>query len=390
MKVFKAYKVELCPNNVQRTLLLKHAGAARFTYNWGLAQKIKAYEAKEKTPNSIELHRRLNALKQSEFPWMYEVSKCSPQEALRNLDKAFDNFFRRCKAKKKGQHKGKVGFPKFKSKKKGVGSFRLTGTIHVFDNAVQLPKLGKLRLKEHGYIPTENIKILSATVNEHAGRWFVSIQVEQEVADPQPKPKEVVGVDLGIKTLATCSDGKTFENPKALRSRLKKLKRLSRAVSRKVKGSMNRKKAARRLAKLHYKISNIRKDALHKMTTWLTKSKSAIGIEDLNVAGMLKNRNLAQAISEIGFGEFRRQLDYKGKFYGCEIVVVDRFFPSSKMCHVCGCLNESLTLSDRTWTCPCGEVHDRDYNASMNLKQVAVSSTETLNACREDLPLAAA
>jgi putative transposase len=390
MKVLRAYKTELSLNNEQRTACYQHAGAARYAFNWGLNLKKQAMDKREKIPNAIELHRKLNQLKKTDLGWMYQSSKCSPQEALRNLDRAFDNFFRRCKAKKKGQHKGKVGFPKFKSKKKGVGSFRLTGTIKVFNDRIQLPKLETLRLKERGYIPTEGIKILSATVSEHAGRWFVSVQCEQEVADPQPKPKDIVGIDLGIKTLAFCSDGKKFENPKVLRTRLKKLKRLSRAVSRKVKGSMNRKKAARRVAKLHYKISNIRKDTIHKMTTWLTKNKSAVGIEDLNVAGMLKNRKLAQAISEIGFGEFRRQLDYKGKLYGCNIVVVDRFFPSSKMCHVCGCLNESLTLSDRTWECPCGEVHDRDYNASMNLRQVAVSSTETLNAYGEDSPLAAA
>lgn len=391
MKVLKAYKTEIAPNNVQRTLLLKHAGAARYAYNWGLNEKKKAFDAKQKIPNAIELHRRLNALKPTDFPWMYEVSKCSPQEALRNLDRAFDNFFRRCKAKKQGKHKGKAGFPRFKSKKKkGVGSFRLTGTIKVSDDKIQLPRLGTLNLKEKNYLPPE-AKILSATISEHAGRWFVSIQVEETIADPQLKPEAIVGIDLGIKTLATCSDGTSFENPKALRRNMKKLKRLSRSLHRKQKGSRNRKKAARRLAKLHYRIGNIRKDTIHKMTTSLTKSKSVIGIEDLNVSGMMKNHCLAQAISDLGLHEFRRQLDYKGKLYGCQIVVVDRFFPSSKMCNVCGCLNDNLELSDRSWSCDCGAHHDRDMNAATNLKnytvKAVVSSTKALNAYGGDLPL---
>ena len=187
--------------------------------------------------------------------------------------------------------------------------------------------------------------------------------------------------------MAVCSDGVTFDNPKALRSRLKKLKRLGRAVNRKQKGSQNRKKAARKLARLHYKISNIRKDTLHKITTYLTKNKSCVGIEDLNVSGMMKNHCLAQAIADLGLGEWRRQLEYKGKLYGCGIAVADRFYPSSKMCSVCGCLNESLTLADRSWTCACGSVHDRDRNASNNLEKVADSLSETLNAYVVELPL---
>jgi len=336
--IIRGYKTELKLNNKQRTACLKHAGAARYTYNWGLAikqevldrNKDKSKEDREKVPNAIELHRRLNQLKKEELPWMYENSKCAPQEALRNLDRAFDNFFRRCKLKKQGKHRGKLGFPKFKSKKKGIGSFRLTGTIKVFDDAIQLPRLGRLRLKECGYIPVDG-KILSATISEHAGRWFVSVQIEE--SEPETfttNDNLVAGVDLGVKTLATVSDGTTYENPKALKSNLRKLKRLSRSVSRKRKGGQNRRKAVKRLARKHYRISCIRKDVLHKMTTELTKTKSVIGIEDLNVKGMMRNHCLAQAISDVGFGELRRQLEYKGKLYNCEIVVVDRFFPSSR------------------------------------------------------------
>ena len=376
MKIIRGYKTELLVNNKEATALYQHAGAARFVWNWALDR----IQNKISQPNAMKLHKEWNEWKRENAPWYVQVSKCSPQESLRNLERAFANFFRKCKGKKAGTFKGKVGFPRFKAKHRGIGSFRLTGTIHINEKSVQLPKLGELRLKEHGYIPTEGVKILSATVSEHAGRWFVSIQIEQEIADPQPKQKNIVGVDLGIKTLATVSDGTKYENPKALRSRLKKLKRLSKAVSRKVKGSCNRKKAARRLSKLHYKISNIRKDTLNKMTTVLTKTKSCIGIEDLNVSGMMKNHCLAQAIADLGLGEWRRQLEYKGKLYGCGIALADRFFPSSKLCHICGCIKDDLTLADRTWVCDCGAIHDRDDNASKNLEKLAVSSTDRINA----------
>jgi putative transposase len=368
--VQRGYKTEIDLNNKQMTLLCKNAGAARFAYNWALSLKKQAFESKTKIPNAIELHRVLNELKKTDFPWMYEVSKCSPQEALRNCDKSFDNFFRKCKQK----IKGKKGFPKFKSKKNGLGSFRLTGTIKVTNTHVQLPRLGKLKLKEAGYLPID-AKILSASVSERAGKWFVSLQVEETVY-PSDKPEAVVGVDLGIKTLAVCSDEQTFANPKALKSNLERLKRRSRQLSRKVKGSQNRKKAAKRLAKLHYKISCIRKDSLHKITSQLTKTKSKIVIEDLNVSGMMKNRRLSRSISDIGLFEFRRQLEYKGKWYGCEIVVANRFFPSSKKCSGCGNIKQDLTLADRVYKCDnCGLEIDRDLNASINLEKYTVSST---------------
>ena len=370
VKIQRGYKTELQLNNIQKTACLKHAGAARYAYNWGLSQKKMAMENKTKIPSAIDLHRRLNALKPTELPWMYEVSKCSPQEALRNLDRAFDDFF-----KKRGR------FPKFKSKKSGVGSFRFTGVIKVTESTIQLPRLGVLKLKECGYLPT-GAKILSASVSGRAGRWFVSIQVEEDLPDPGIKHEhDVVGVDLGIKTLATVSDGARYENPSPLKRNLRKLKQLQRSVSRKVKGSRNRKKAAKKVARLHFRISNIRKDMLHKVTTALAKTKRVIGIEDLNVSGMMKNRYLARSIADLGLFELRRQLSYKGDWYSCKIVLVDRFFPSSKMCSVCGEVNESLVLADREWSCPCGVHHDRDHNASVNLENVAASLSETLNDC---------
>ncbi|MGB8347764.1 MAG: transposase [Ktedonobacteraceae bacterium] len=250
MNVVRGYKTELDLNHVQRTLLLKHAGAARFAYNWGLDRKIAAYDAGEKVPTAIDLHRELNALKQTELAWMYEVSKCAPQEALRDLDRAYANFFRKVKAKKTGKYKGKLGFPKFKKRSKAIGSFRLTGSIKVFSDAVQLPRLGGLRLKERGYLPV-SAKMLSATVSEQAGRWYVSVQVEETIPDPVAPTGSPIGVDLGIKTLATCSDGTTFANPRAIKHAHKRLRRLERQKSRRTKGGKNRAKIRKILAKTH-------------------------------------------------------------------------------------------------------------------------------------------
>ena len=368
------------------TACKKHAGAARWAYNWGLARKQDEYRATGKSPSAIDLHRELNALKQTDVPWMYEVSKCAPQEALRNLDNAFAQFFRRAKLKQQGKLRGKLGYPTRKSRKRGLGSFRLTGSIGsiaVFPDAIQLPRLGRLRLKERGYLPTA-AKILSATVSEQAGHWYVSVLVEQEhVAPVNTGP--VVGVDLGVKTLATLSDGTEEPNPRHLKQQLRKLKRCQRAVSRKPKGSHNRRKAAQRLGRLHRTVANQRANTLHHLTSRLAKTKSVVVIEDLNVAGMLKNHHLAQAIGDVGFGEFRRQLTYKAAWYGCQVLVASRWEPSSKTCSGCGWVDEDLTLADRTFRCEqCGHVLDRDLNAPLNLAKLADSSPDSQNACGED------
>src|SRR6266487_3086767 len=311
---------------------------------------------------------------------MYEVSKCAPQEALRNVDTAYDHFFRKVKLKKQGKHKGKSGFPKFKKKSKGIGSFRLPVSLKVFSDAIQLPRLGKLRLKEHDYLPTSGVHILSATVSEQAGRWFVSVQVEEEQAVQANTATTAVGIDLGVATLATCSDGVAFANPRSLKHKLKKLKRLQRAHSRKQKGSKNREKSRKKLAVLHARIANVRKDALHKFTTHVCKNHAHIGIEDLHVAGMLKNHHIAQAIADTSMSEVKRQLTYKARWYGTQLVVIDRFYPSSKTCSVCGYVLDKLDLKVRVWTCPnCGTLHYRDDNASKSI--LAVSLTDSLNAC---------
>jgi putative transposase len=340
MRVQRAYKTELDLNDRQVTACRQHAGAARWAYNWGLRVKQGRYQAVKKSPNAIELHRELNALKKTEIPWMYEVSKCAPQEALWNLDAAFTNFYRRCALKKQGKWKGKLGYPRLKTKKKGLGSFRLTGSIVILEKAIVLPRLGRLRLKEREYLLTSGVQILSATVSEQAGHWYVSVQVEEEQVVPE-NTGPVVGIDLG-----------------------------------------NRKKAVHKLARLHRKIKQQRQNTLHQVTTRLAKTKSVLVIEDLYVAGMLKNHHLAQAIGDVGFAEFKRQLLYKASWYGARVVLVDRWEPSSKRCSGCGWMDEDLTLSDRVYHCEqCGLALDRDLNAAINLAQLAGSSSDSHNAC---------
>jgi putative transposase len=380
----RAYQTELDLNNQQTTACKQHAGAARWAYNWGLRRKQEAYQATGVSPSAIELHRELNTLKHTAVSWMYAVSKCAPQEALRNLDRAFEGFFRRVKLKQAGKYGGRLGYPRFKSKKRGLGSFRLTGHITVFPNAIQLPRLGRLRLKDRDYLPTSGVKILSATVSEHAGHWYVSVQVEQEqeVSTPTDRTGSIVGVDLGVKNLATLSDGTVIPNPKPLKRRQRKINRLQRAVSRQQKGSNNRQKAARKLGTEHRKVANQRAETLHQLTSRLAKTKAVVVIEDRNVSGMLKNHRVAQAIADVGFAEFRRQLEYKAAWYGCRVVVASRWEPTSKTCSRCGWRDEHLTLADRTFRCQvCGLVLDRDLNAAINLSHLAGSSSESQNAC---------
>ena len=386
MIVTRGYRTELHLNNSQTTHCKQHAGTARFVYNWRLHRKISQYQQTKTAPSAIDLHRELNTLKPIAFPWMYQVSKCAPQEALRDLDRAFTNFFRRLK-----QGQKKAGFPKFKSRRTHIGGFRLTGTIKVFEDAIQLPRLGRIRLKERGYLPLKGVQVLSATVSEKAGRWYVSIQVKEDIHIPS-NTGGAIGVDLGIKHLATLSNGTAIPNPRALATRVRKIRRMQRALARKKKGSANRLKTRRTLQVVHRYIANIRVDTLHKLTSMLTKTKSLIGVETLCVEGMKRNSRLARAISDVGMGEFLRQLRYKASWYGSEVVQADRFYPSSQLCSVCGHQHRELKLRDRVWRCPdCGSWHDRDMNAAVNLRDfalshqqccsVAGSSSETLNAC---------
>ena len=376
----RSYKTELKPTKAQEQRLLQSCGTARFAWNWAL-NRINEGTSKA---NAIQLHKELCALKKSEFPWMYNVSKCAPQYALRNLQEAVTRSWAKPTvaernkkiAKAKTDKEKAVAYdyakPKFKSRGRR-DSFTVDGTIKVSENKIQLPVIGKINLKEHGYLPLG--KMTSATVSYRAGRWFVSVMQEVEIQPTQNTSTEVIGVDLGVKTLAVCSNGMVFENPKYLKKAMKRLTRQQRSLSRRVKGSSNRKKQAKLISKTHYKISCKRQDGLHKMTTALVKPKpNAIVIEDLNVKGMMKNHKLAQAISDCGFYEFRRQLTYKCQWNGVELLVIDRLFPSSKTCNRCGSIKEDQTLNDRTYKCECGYEEDRDVNASYNIRDYYIHS----------------
>jgi putative transposase len=253
-----------------------------------------------------------------------------------------------------------------------------------------LPRIGTVRLKEKNRLPV-GIKVSSVTCSELAGHWFVSLKCETEACNIKIGTG-IIGIDLGIKSLAVTSDGRVYENPKALRNNLKKLARLQRRLSRQIKGSNNRKKTKLKLSRLYYKISNIRKDALHKATSAIVKAKAkpeTIVLENLNVSGMMKNRKLSQAISDVGFFEFRRMIEYKSKWNGITVQVASTFFPSSRLCNVCGTKNEDLKLSDRVWVCGnCGSVLDRDLNAAINLANLVTTTVSSAgsNACGQGPP----
>lgn len=365
-----AFKTELKLNNKQRTELLKHCGVARHAWNWGLGltKQILDHnkansEEKIKFPSAIDLHKWLVALVKPEYPWYFEVSKCAPQYALRDLRMAWDRCFKKVS-----------GVPRFKKKGKS-DSFELDGTIKIRGtNKIQLPKLGVLKTYEG--LPQVNPK--SVTISRTASRWYISFRIEVEPTNT-PKIVGVVGVDLGVKSLATLSTGEVFEGAKSYRKLESKLSRLQWMNRHKQVGSANWKKAQLKIARLHQNIANIRKDTLHKLTTHLAKNHGVIGIEDLNVSGMMANRKLAKAIADMGFYEFRRQMEYKTKLYGSQLVVVDRFYPSSKTCSNCGTKKESLSLSERTFKCEhCGFECDRDLNASINL---ALAASHAVTAC---------
>lgn len=382
--MLRAHKIALDPNNAQATHLACACGVARFAYNWALAEWTRQYEAWKADnslprPNQMALRRQLNAIKRSEFPWMLEVTKCAPQLAIMQLGEAFRNFFA-LRAK----------YPRFRNK--GIHDrFSISNDqFQIKDRRIRIPNLGWVRMREELRFRG---KIVSATISRVADRWFASICVSVSDTDhvtslnlrsiPQAESQGAVGVDLGVSALATLSTGEIIPGPKVLSRLLPRLRRLSRSVARKQKGSANRRKARLKLARRYARSANIRADALHKLTTDLTRRFELIGIEDLNVKGMLSNRHLSRSVSDMGFFEFRRQLDYKARDTGSLVVMADRWFASSKTCSDCGWKLEELPLSVRSWICPnCGVEHERDVNAAKNLKEYAVSST--VSACGEE------
>jgi putative transposase len=362
-----AHKIELNLNNKQRTYCAKAAGVARFAYNWALDEWHKAYVAGLK-PSDPSLRRKLNSIKRTEFPWMLEVSKNAPQMAIIQLGQAFKNFFAK-----------RAAYPRFR--KKGIHDrFTLSNDQFIVDaSRIRIPHLGWVRMRES--LRFEG-KILSATISHYAHKWFVSINVEtaKPISFTENENQVAVGIDLGLAEFATLSTGEIITGPKPYKAKLNRLKRLSKSLSRKQKGSANRKKARAKLAKLHYQIANIRNDAIHQLTTRVTNQFSTIVIEDLNVAGMIRNRKLSRAISDMGLHEFRRQIEYKSALKNKQLIVADRWFASSKLCSTCAMKNPDLTLSVREWQCQhCGTKHHRDINAAKNLEKLAVSFT--VSAC---------
>jgi len=357
------FRTELKLNNSQRILLSKHAGTARHAWNWGLGltkqilDNNKAHPShKIKFPTAIDLHKWLVALVKPINPWYYEVSKCAPQYALRQLREAWDRFFKKVS-----------GVPRFK-KKGRKDSFTLDGSIKVEHFKIKIPVIGWLKSYER--LP-QGVAPKSVTISRHADRWFISFKIEVEPINT-PKFAACVGVDLGVNILATISTGEEVKGAKSYNKYEKKLARLQYLLRHKVVGSLNYKKAQLKIARLHRKVANIRKDTLHKLTTYISKNHAVIGLEDLNVSGMMACRKLAKAIGDMGFYEFRRQLEYKCHLYGSQLVFVDRFYPSSKTCSHCGHVKESLSLSDRVFKCDdCGFECDRDLNASINLEKAA-------------------
>ena len=372
-----AHKIRIYPNLESEVYLNKSCGTARFAYNWALARWKELYTSGNK-PSALSLNREFNARKGSEFPWTSEVSKYAPQRSILTLGEAFSKFFKK-----------ESRYPRFKKKGVSKSSFYLgNDAVQVTGRYLKLPKLSKpIKMAEVIRFPG---RVLSCTISrDAAGDWYVSFNIELSdsyVYSHKCESQAIVGVDVGIKTLATCSDGTRFDNPRALRAAERQIRRRSKDLSRKCKGSKNRAKAKILLAKAHRKVTRIRQGAWHLATSWLVKNFRFIGIEDLNIKGMVKNHKLAKSLADAALGEFRRQVTYKSKLAGSNLAVADRFYPSSKLCYCCGHKLDELDLSVREWTCPeCKTFHDRDGNASQNLELVAARYAETLNACGEDV-----
>lgn len=358
-----SYKFRLYPNREQENLILRTFGCCRYVFNHYLAQRMEAYRNTGKSPTRFAQDKDLTFLKQQEETvWLKEVDKCALQNTLKHLDSAYQNFFRRVK---NGE---KPGFPRFKSKKDSRQSYQTNSNIKVFDNAVQLPKLGAVKCRVSKHVEG---RILSATVSRSAsGKYYVSLCCRLDEDLPKMSSTgAVIGLDVGIKSFAVSDNGNVYENHKCLRKSEKKMARLQRQLSRKAKGSANRDKARVKVARLHEHVANQRKDMLHKLSTELIRQNDVLCIEDLAPKNMVRNHKLAKSIVDVSWGEFRRQLTYKAEWYGKQVIAVDRFYPSSQTCSVCGeKWGGTKDLKVRKWQCPhCQTMLDRDTNAAINI-----------------------
>ncbi len=366
--MLRAYKYRLYPNKEQTEHFMQHIGACRFTYNWALEQKIKAYETEKKHLSRFDLQETVVKELKVTYEWLKDVNSQSLLNALINLESAFTKFFRE-----------KKGFPKFKSRKNPLQSFHIPQhyTVDFETNTIKLPKIkqpikAKLHRKFEG-------KLKTATVSKTAtGKFYISILVDdgKEKTDTQYfDDNSTIGIDVGIKDFAITSNGDKIDNPKYLRNSMQRIKVLQKRLSKKQRGSKNRAKARLAVSKLHERISNQRADFLHKTSSKIISENQAVAIESLNVSGMLKNHHLAQSISDVSWSMFFNQLEYKAEWYGKTILRIGRFEPSTKICNVCGFHNKDITLKIREWQCPiCKTTHDRDINAATNIKKFALQN----------------
>lgn len=366
----KGHRVQLLPNNKQRGIFHQWAGAHRWAYNFGLDRKIAEYRVTGKSPGAFALMQEIVALKHTEeYAWLQDVAKSVPRMALLHIERAYADFFRRCKG-----NDAKKGFPKFKSRKRSKTVFHLEPhTVRTEGKRVRIPKIGWVRM-------TKPLRFLgklvsSIAVTERAGKWYVSFNVETEHTSAESQGG-AIGIDLGVKALVTLSDGTKFSNPKAIKRYEHLLARAQRQLAHKQRGSNHYKRARLRIARIQKRIADIRSDTTHKITRHIADRYELVAMENLNVSGMVRNRSLAKVISDANFYEFKRQIGYKLAWEDGSMILVNRWFPSSKTCSVCGRVNQGLSLADREWTCECGVTHDRDENAAMNILMEARRMTD--------------
>ena len=381
--MIESIKVRLLPNNKQLTKLFQYASCTRFAYNWALAREQENYKEGNKFLQDGELRKEFTQLKkQEDYKWLTKISNNVTKQAIKDACNSYKRFF-------KGQSK----YPKFKSKKRSKPSFYQDGgKIQFTDTHVKVEgftmshrknkqKLNWIKLCEKGRIPT-NCKYMNPRITYDGLHWWVSVSVEVDNNTNSPPISEGIGIDLGLKDLAVCSDGNTYKNinkTNKVKKIEKRKRRLQRSISRKYnmnkegvryKKTSNIVKREKELLKLNKRLTNIRRNHLHQITSEIVKRKpSFICIEDLNVSGMMKNKHLSKAVQQQGFYEFRRQIEYKSAWNNIPVIIADRFFPSSKLCSCCGMINKDLKLSDRIYKCDCGNIIDRDFQASLNLKQ---------------------